>query len=76
MNHTGNPPDLHKSCMSALHHRCGRIGRLAFRLAFDRPDDFEIVHLNEIAAAESTAYLIQFDSVHGEHRRCLHVPSS
>jgi len=44
---------------------CGRIGRLAFRLAFDRPDDFEIVHLNDIAAAESTAYLMQFDSVHG-----------
>lgn len=44
---------------------CGRIGRLAFRVAFDRPDEFEIVHLSDLAVAESTAYLIQFDSVHG-----------
>jgi hypothetical protein len=45
---------------------CWRPGRLAFRLAFERPDDFEVVHLNDLAVAESTAYLLQFDSVHGE----------
>lgn len=44
---------------------CGRIGRLAFRVAFDRAEAFEFVHLNDLASAESTAYLIQFDSVHG-----------
>lgn len=44
---------------------CGRIGRLALRAAFARPDEFEIVHLNDLASAESTAYLLQFDSVHG-----------
>jgi glyceraldehyde 3-phosphate dehydrogenase len=30
-----------------------------------RPDAFTIVHLNDVAAIESVAYLIQFDSVHG-----------
>ena len=44
---------------------CGRIGRLALRLAWARPDAFTIVHLNDVAAIESVAYLIQFDSVHG-----------
>jgi glyceraldehyde 3-phosphate dehydrogenase len=44
---------------------CGRIGRLAFRAAFDQADKFEFVQLNDLASAESTAYLIQFDSVHG-----------
>jgi glyceraldehyde 3-phosphate dehydrogenase len=44
---------------------CGRIGRLAFRAAFDQADKFDFVHLNDLASAESTAYLIQFDSVHG-----------
>jgi glyceraldehyde-3-phosphate dehydrogenase/erythrose-4-phosphate dehydrogenase len=29
---------------------CGRIGRLAFRAAFDQEDQFEIVHLNDLAA--------------------------
>lgn len=44
---------------------CGRIGRLAFRAAFDQADKFEFVHLNDLASAESIAYLLQFDSVHG-----------
>ncbi|GBF99581.1 glyceraldehyde-3-phosphate dehydrogenase [Raphidocelis subcapitata] len=43
----------------------GRIGRLAFRAAFDRSDVFDFVHLNDLAAPESVAYLIKFDSVHG-----------
>jgi glyceraldehyde 3-phosphate dehydrogenase len=44
---------------------CGRIGRLALRLAWQQADDFTIVHLNDVAAIESVAYLIQYDSVHG-----------
>lgn len=57
------------ACLPAflpLAHSCGRIGRLAFRVAFERKEEFQIVHLNDLAAAESTAYLIQFDSVHGK----------
>ena len=44
---------------------CGRIGRLVLRLAFDFPDALELGALNDIASAESVAYLLQYDSVHG-----------
>ena len=43
----------------------GRIGRLSFRFAWDMPE-LEIVHINEITGgAETAAYLVQYDSVHG-----------
>ena len=29
------------------------------------PEAYEIVHLNDIAAPESIAYLIKYDSIHG-----------
>ncbi|KAL6750910.1 glyceraldehyde 3-phosphate dehydrogenase [Haematococcus lacustris] len=44
---------------------CGRIGRLALRLAWSQADAFTIVKLNDVAAVESVAYLIKYDSVHG-----------
>jgi glyceraldehyde 3-phosphate dehydrogenase len=44
---------------------CGRIGRLAIRLSFDRPDELSLVALNDIASPESVAYLLKFDTVHG-----------
>jgi glyceraldehyde 3-phosphate dehydrogenase len=44
---------------------CGRIGRLVLRIAFESPDELELVALNDVASAESVAYLLQFDSVHG-----------
>jgi glyceraldehyde 3-phosphate dehydrogenase len=50
-----------------------RAGRLALRIAFELPEVFELVHLNDLGAAESTAYLVQFDSVHGtwEHEAAV-----
>lgn len=43
----------------------GRIGRLAFRSAFDW-DDVEFVHINDPAGdAETLAHLLNFDSVQG-----------
>ena len=43
----------------------GRMGRLAFRAAWDCPD-FNIVHINEInGGPEVAAHLLEFDSVHG-----------
>mmetsp|Transcript_36134 Transcript_36134/g.52972 ORF Transcript_36134/g.52972 Transcript_36134/m.52972 type:complete len:352 (+) Transcript_36134:67-1122(+) len=42
----------------------GRIGRLAFRYAWDDPT-LELVHVNDICSCESASYLIQYDSVHG-----------
>jgi glyceraldehyde 3-phosphate dehydrogenase len=47
----------------------GRMGRLALRVAFDRPD-FEIVQINETKGGAATAaHLLEFDSVHGRWRR-------
>ena len=43
----------------------GRIGRLTFRFAWDMPE-VEIVAVNEIlGGAETAAYLVKYDSVHG-----------
>jgi glyceraldehyde 3-phosphate dehydrogenase len=42
----------------------GRIGRLVFRAAFDRPD-VDIVAVNDITDAPTLAHLLQHDSVHG-----------
>lgn len=43
----------------------GRMGRLAFRAAWDHPD-FQIVHINEVkGGAKTAAHLLEFDSVHG-----------
>ncbi|MCF7971590.1 MAG: ArsJ-associated glyceraldehyde-3-phosphate dehydrogenase [Methylococcaceae bacterium] len=51
----------------------GRMGRLAFRAAWDWPE-FEIVHINEKAGdAATAAHLLNFDSVHG---RWKHIAES
>ncbi len=43
----------------------GRIGRLAFRAAFDWPE-IEFIQINDVAGgAETLAHLIEFDSVQG-----------
>ena len=42
----------------------GRIGRLVFRYAWDDPT-LELVHVNDLCALDSAAYLIKYDSVHG-----------
>ena len=44
---------------------CGRIGRLVIRLSFAQPDALELVSLNDVASAESVAYLLKYDTVHG-----------
>ena len=47
----------------------GRIGRLAFRAAWDR-NDLSIVHINEFKGGSHTAaHLLEFDSVHGKWPR-------
>ena len=44
----------------------GRMGKLGFRVGWKRPE-YEIVHVNEIAASvETSAHLLNFDSVHGK----------
>lgn len=44
----------------------GRMGRLALRAAYGRPE-IEIVHINELKGGSTTAaHLLKFDSVHGQ----------
>lgn len=42
----------------------GRIGRCVFRIAESVPD-VEIVHINDLVAADQLAHLLRYDSVHG-----------
>lgn len=49
----------------------GRMGRLALRAGWDRPD-LEFVHVNEPAClSDTSAHLLTFDSVHGRWERAV-----
>jgi glyceraldehyde 3-phosphate dehydrogenase len=54
----------------------GRMGRLALRAGWGRPD-LEFVHINEIAGGPATAaHLLTFDSVHGRWDRTVDAGES
>ena len=42
----------------------GRIGRLAFRAAIERPD-VEVVGINDLVEPDYMAYMLKYDSTHG-----------
>lgn len=44
----------------------GRIGRLSFRQAFKRKDEFEFVGINDLMDTKTVAHLLKYDSVHGK----------
>ena len=44
----------------------GRIGRIAFRVAASRSNDIEVVGINDLLDVEHLAYLLKYDSVHGQ----------
>lgn len=44
----------------------GRIGRIAFRVAASRSKDIEVVGINDLLDVDHLAYLLKFDSVHGQ----------
>ena len=49
----------------------GRMGRLAFRAAWDCTD-IAVVHINEIKGGPATAaHLLEFDSVHGRWSKSI-----
>ena len=50
----------------------GRIGRIAFRVAVARPN-IEIVGINDLLAVEHLAYLLKYDSVHGQFNGTIEV---
>src|SRR5260370_34611840 len=43
----------------------GRIGRLVFRAMMARPNDFEVVAVNDLTDPKHLAILLKYDSVHG-----------
>ena len=45
----------------------GRIGRLAFRL-MEESADYEVVAINDLTDAEQLAYLLKYDTNHGNYR--------
>lgn len=50
----------------------GRIGRLAFRAAIQRPD-IEIVGINDLVDPEYMAYMLKYDSTHGRFTGTVEV---
>ena len=43
----------------------GRIGRVTFRVLSSRPDEFEVVAINDLGDPKALAMLLKYDSVHG-----------
>ena len=43
----------------------GRIGRVTFRALSARPDEFEVVAINDLGDPKALAMLLKYDSVHG-----------
>jgi len=43
----------------------GRIGRLVFRVMAARPNDFDVVAINDLSSAEHLAMLLKYDSAQG-----------
>ncbi|MBI4825276.1 MAG: type I glyceraldehyde-3-phosphate dehydrogenase [Nitrospirae bacterium] len=50
----------------------GRIGRLVFRVAVDRPD-IEVVGINDLIDVEYMAYMLKYDSTHGRFKGKVEV---
>ncbi len=50
----------------------GRIGRLAFRAAIQRPD-VEIVGINDLVEPDYMAYMLKYDSTHGPFKGTVEV---
>jgi len=50
----------------------GRIGRLVFRVAVDRPD-LEVVGINDLLDVDYIAYMLKYDSTHGQFKGSVEV---
>lgn len=53
----------------------GRIGRLVFRAAIDRPQ-VQIVGINDLFDADYLAYMLKYDSTHGQFKGTINVENS
>ena len=50
----------------------GRIGRIAFRIAAER-EDVEVVAINDLLDVDHLAYLLKYDSVHGNFKGSVEI---
>ncbi|MCP4723190.1 MAG: type I glyceraldehyde-3-phosphate dehydrogenase, partial [Desulfobacteraceae bacterium] len=48
----------------------GRIGRMVFRIAADTPG-VEVAAINDLTDTNTTAHLLQYDSVHGRFNKTV-----
>ncbi|MBX9790439.1 MAG: type I glyceraldehyde-3-phosphate dehydrogenase [Pirellulales bacterium] len=46
----------------------GRIGRIVFRILASRPEEFEVVAINDITDTKTLATLLKYDSTHGRFK--------
>ena len=51
----------------------GRIGRLVFRAAMDKADKIEIVGINDLIDVEYMAYMLRYDTMHGQFKGSIEV---
>lgn len=51
----------------------GRIGRLVFRALAARPQDFDVVAINDLSDAKHLALLLKYDSIHGRFKGTVEV---
>ena len=50
----------------------GRIGRLAFRAAIER-EGIEVVGINDLVKPDYMAYMLRYDSTHGQFKGTVEV---
>ncbi len=51
----------------------GRIGRLVFRVAMSKPEAVEVVGINDLIDVEYMAYMLRYDTVHGQFKGTIEV---
>ena len=44
----------------------GRIGRTVMRVMAGRPDEFEVMGINDLASPEANAHLLKYDTIMGK----------
>ncbi len=49
----------------------GRIGRLVFRVMAERPEQFDVVAVNDLFDADMLAYMLKYDSTQGRFPGCV-----
>ncbi|MFI3330700.1 MAG: type I glyceraldehyde-3-phosphate dehydrogenase [Rikenellaceae bacterium] len=51
----------------------GRIGRLVFRAAMTKADTIEVVGINDLITVDYMAYMLRYDSVHGQFEGTIEI---